>query len=315
MVDEHILQGGTPFDVTQTPPDPKPATVPGAEPPPFPKIFDPPPAPPAGAPHDTGSTPNAASWLPPLDDSGELPPAGEPFPELLSSPPAPELPANPASTFAPTFGTASLHRPRRVLPWALLAAGGLLAAAALLLGDRIKDWTGLGEKAETAWAATPARPPARRAAPQAPAGGAASPAPAPASAPAPSVPSPPPVAAGEPETGPALTRLEEVRWEPAAGGTDLILLGNGAIRPEVYQRERLEGNPPRELFRLSGIQSSYPQTRVVVGTAEVLQVRLGYHPEAGTGELHIVLDLAHPSVAVTGVEQGPRRLRIHLRRR
>jgi molecular chaperone DnaK len=314
MVDEHILQGGTPFDVTQTPPDPKRGFIPGPEAPPFPELFDPPPAPPAGAGRDTGSTPNAASWLPPFEDSGVIPASGEPFPELLSASP-PQPPVAPASTFAPTFGSASLHRPRRVLPWALLAAGVLLAAVALLLGDRIRDWAGLGEKAETARAALPARPPARRGPAERPAAGAAPLVPTPSPSPVPSAPMAPPAAAVGPATGPALSRLEEVSWEPVAGGTDVILLGNGAIRPEVYRRERLEGNPPRELFRLSGIRSPYPRTRVVVGTAEVLQVRLGYHPEAGEGELHVVLDLAHPSVAVTGVEQGPRRLRIHLRRR
>jgi hypothetical protein len=35
----------------------------------------------------------------------------------------------------------------------------------------------------------------------------------------------------------------------------------------------------------------------------------------GRGELHIVLDLAHPSVVVTGVDPGPHHLRIHLQRK
>jgi hypothetical protein len=112
-----------------------------------------------------------------------------------------------------------------------------------------------------------------------------------------------------------LTRLDRVTSERTAGGTDVLLWGNGEIPPETYKRARLDGNPPRELIRLSGVRGVQPQTRVVVGTAEVLQVRTGYHPEAGNGELHVVLDLAHPAVTVTGVEQEPHRLRIHLRRR
>jgi hypothetical protein len=48
----------------------------------------------------------------------------------------------------------------------------------------------------------------------------------------------------------------------------------------------------------------------VVGTPEVLQVRTGTHGS----ELHVVLDLAGPKVAVTRVEEGENRLRIHLQR-
>jgi hypothetical protein len=109
--------------------------------------------------------------------------------------------------------------------------------------------------------------------------------------------------------------LDQVTWERVAGGTDIVLWGNGAIPPEAYRRARIDGNPPRELIRLSGVQGVHRQARVVVGTAEVLQIRMGFHPEAGRGELHVVLDLAHPTVAVTGIAQEPHRLRIHLQRR
>ena len=44
----------------------------------------------------------------------------------------------------------------------------------------------------------------------------------------------------------------------------------------------------------------------------LLQVRTGYH--AGN-QLHVVLDLAHPSVQVTEVEEGPKQLRVRLQRR
>ena len=108
-----------------------------------------------------------------------------------------------------------------------------------------------------------------------------------------------------------LTALDKITFEAAGGGTDVILWGNGAIPATVYTQTRIEGNPPRELFRLSGIRQPFAKTRVVVGTPEVLQVRVGYH---GGGELHVVLDLAHPNVAVTRVEPGPGRLKIHLQR-
>ncbi|HKV07795.1 MAG TPA: hypothetical protein VJ725_06645, partial [Thermoanaerobaculia bacterium] len=132
---------------------------------------------------------------------------------------------------------------------------------------------------------------------------------APAPAPA------PPVAEPAKPTGPPASFVSKITWEEALGGTDVILWGNGAIRSDRFTRSRIDGNPPRELIRLTGIDRAYPGTRVVVGTGDVLQVRVGYHPKAGGNELHVVLDLAHPTVAVTRVEEGEDRLKIHLERR
>jgi uncharacterized protein (TIGR02266 family) len=307
IVDEHVLQGGTPFDVTQQPPDPVPAPAPEAGPPPFPELFDRPAAPGPGEPE---TAPDAASWLPALDDPAhEPPPSPEPFPELLAQP-APEPPAAPSPMFTTTFGSASVQRPpRRLWPWALLAALVVLVAAAFLLGKKSILEAPRERPATAKPAPGPASAPAPRRQPAATAGPREAPPPAPVP---PAAPTPPAV-----PQGPVLTRVDRVTSEPTAGGgTDIVLWGNGEIPPAAYKRTRIEGNPPRELFRLSGVRGTQAQTRVVVGTAEVLQVRTGYHPEAGSsGELHVVLDLAHPAVAVTGVEQEPGRLRIHLRRR
>lgn len=374
IVDQHVLQGGTPFDVTQRPPDPVPlsAPPPGAAPWPRPApltskdVFDlpPPPAP---------TTPEASSWLPSIDEGpGGLGASqvGEPFPELFpETPPAPTPDAPPM--FAPTFGhagAASARPPRRTLPWILLAAGVLLAAGLFLLRDRVMGWVGLGGEDEIAQATPPqARPkkPRRIAAGTPPGAPAAAPEPSaappaatapasppplataggtpqtstapPAAAPAAQAPAPkaPPVAAPSPapapaapaagkkapfpavpeDNGPPLTALEKITFEVAGGGTDVILWGNGAIPASVYTQSRIEGNPPRELFRLSGIRQPFNKPRLVVGTPEVLQIRTGYHSGAHGNEVHVVLDLANPSVKVTQVEAGPQRLRIHLQRK
>jgi uncharacterized protein (TIGR02266 family) len=122
---------------------------------------------------------------------------------------------------------------------------------------------------------------------------------------------PAPLPAVREDTGPAATGVDKITFEKAFGGTDIILWGNGAIRSRTYVRSRIEGNPPRELIRISGIKRPAPAARLAVGTPEVLQVRTGLH--AGD-ELHIVLDLAGPKVTVTGVEEGENRLRIHLQK-
>jgi molecular chaperone DnaK len=290
---------------------------------------------------------DVSSWLPNLDEPrpGVSSP-DEPFPEVLSSPePAAEAPP----MFAATFGHASVKQPRRVLPLVLLAAGLILAVGLFLLRDRLMGWVGLGGEEEIVAQATPPRRPkkAPRAQPVAPvpastsdttdlaapgtvaippasppapapvaAGATAAPAPAPATSgtPAPAAPPRPPVApfpAVPEDSGPVLTAVNKITFEAAGGGTDVILWGNGAIPASVYTQTRIDGNPPRELFRLSGIRQPFAKPRLVVGTPELLQIRTGTHG----GELHVVLDLAHPTVTVTQVEPGPHRLRIHLQRK
>ncbi len=161
--------------------------------------------------------------------------------------------------------------------------------------------------------AAPTLPPAPTPAPVVRVAKAATPAPAAvqAQAPKPQSEKPAPLPAVKEDTGPAATGVEKITFEKAFGGTDIILWGNGAIRSRSYARSRLEGNPPRELIRITGIKRPAPAARLAVGTPEVLQVRTGLH--AGD-ELHIVLDLAGPKVTVTGVEEGENRLRIHLRK-
>ncbi|HSK81145.1 MAG TPA: TIGR02266 family protein [Thermoanaerobaculia bacterium] len=328
IVDQHILEGGTPFDVSLIPPDPvapRPAPAPvlpfaapepaapplpaaAALPDPFPELSTPDPR--------VESSPDASAWLPSIDvpdpvlDPEPLPALPEFQAFLESSSPAPSDPdPAPSPLAAPTFGSAAAKQPRNLLPFFLLAAGLLLVAGLFLFKDRLLDLAGMGWEDEIAQAPPP---PVRRA-PEPPA-------PAPAG-PASTVPAPelveegqPPAAGAAKPMGAPASFVGKITWEEAFGGTDVILWGDGAIRSDRFTRSRIEGNPPRELIRLTGIDRAYPGTRVVVGTGDLLQIRVGYHPKAGGNELHVVLDLAHPTVAVTRVEEGEDRLRIHLQR-
>lgn len=343
IVDEHIAQGGTPFDVTKRPPDPIPSAP---LPPPFAPGRDWPPAAPPGTAkgdvfdlpdlepltpvavrRDPDLEPAASSWAPPSFDEPAPEPepfrASEPFPDLFE-PPAPVEPPpsapGPAPMFAATYGASAASvkpKPRRVLPLVALAAVLLLALGLFLFRDALMEMAGLGGEDNLAQVAPPVSRPAPR--PQAPASPAPEPGPAaaepettaapPASTVVEEVAAPVPAA---PDTGPVLASLERITWEEVPGGTDVILWGDGAIRSEVYSRSRIDGNPPRELIRLSGIRRPFDQARIVAGSKELLQVRTGYHPG---NQLHVVLDLAHPSVQVTGIEEGPKQLRVRLQRR
>jgi hypothetical protein len=279
----------------------------------------------------------------------------EPLPALAAVAPEPDAapaPAladdNPAAAplFASTLAGEPPPRPRRALPWVLLAVLVVAGAGAWLFRDALLGVAGLGGEevaqvsppaahrrqgrlrssvlpaataAPTPAAAPAATPPAPETEvspgrPGAPAATPAAPAPVAQTTPAspkPQSEKPAPVPAIREDNGPAATGVEKITFEKAFGGTDVILWGNGALRSGSYVRTRIEGNPPRELIRISGIKRPAPAARLVVGTPEVLQVRTGLH--AGN-ELHVVLDLAGPKVTVTGVEEGENRLRIHLQK-
>lgn len=324
IVDQYIQDGGTPFDVSLRPPDPVPVqamavAIPEAAPAvPFPDL------------PDSGVLPpvDSSAWMPlpteldpiPLDD--DFPPFMPPMPPMDD----PE-PPRPTVNFG---GFAASAAPPRRSPLVPVAIGGLvlaLAAAAFFFRDDLSGMFGSGDdKAAVASAAAVASPQetpesvtpiveedleatpmpevVRRREEENP-----DQPPSLDAAPAPADPGAPPAL-----TGPSATALERITFEQAFGGTDIILWGNGAIRPEVYSQSRI-GDPPRELIVLTGMGRPFPAAKVAVGTSEVKQVRTGYHQKARGNEQHVVIDLADSAVQVTRIEAREKHLRIHLQKR
>lgn len=335
IVDQYIQDGGTPFDVSLRPPDPVPIV--------FPEPAAPAPAPPApvaaaASPFpdlpDSGVLPpmDTSSWLPQLPQDSDYSPstADDDFPPFM--PPMPPLdepePVRPTLAFG-AMAAAAAAPPKRskAVPLAITGLVLALAAAGYLFRDTLMGMVGMGGgEAAAADVASMERPPAQpQAAPPASPlpqeegtvieeeDGSETPLPevvrrreeaeAAAASPAPAA----------PPAGPALTVVEKVSFEQAFGGTDIVLQGNGAVRPETYEQSSM-GDPPRVLVRLFGISRPYPSTKVAVGTGEVKQVRMGFHEKSAGNELHVVLDLASPAVKVTRVEAKDNQLRIHLQR-
>ncbi|HET9225273.1 MAG TPA: TIGR02266 family protein [Thermoanaerobaculia bacterium] len=315
IVDQYVQDGGTPFDVSLRPPDPVPIVPVAAEQPaiPFPDL------------PDSGSCPavDTSAWMPPEP----VAPVDDDFPPFM--PPLPPMddpePPRPTVHFGGYAASAAPAQKSRVVPLAIVGLVLALAAAGFLYRDALMGMMGFGEEAVTADAGPP---PPRSVAAAAPQETPESITPIveeePEATPLPEVvrrreeetpapaPAEPPAAAAP--TGPALTVLERITFEQAFGGTDIILWGNGAIRPEVYSQSRI-GDPPRELVVLTGMARPFPGGKVAVGTAEVRQVRTGYHQKARGNELHVVIDLADPGVQVTRIEAREQHLRIHLQKR
>jgi uncharacterized protein (TIGR02266 family) len=342
----------TPISPIAAPPAPPPPVAPVAMPvmPVMPAVAAPPPAAVSPFPDlpDSGVLPpvDTSAWLP------SLPPESAPMASARTDdddfspflPPMPPLddepePIRPSLTFGGMAAASAPPQRSRVLPLAIVGLVLVLGAAGWLFRDTLLGMVGMGGGEETVAAAdlTPMqRPPARPQAappattPQQEEGTVIdeeeSPTPAPVTAapsasdtPLPEVvrrkdepaaPAPAPAAA---PSGPSVTVLQKVSFEQAFGGTDIVLQGNGAFRPETYDQSAMS-SPPRVLVRLLGIAKPYPSTKVAVGTDEVKQVRMGFHEKAGGNELHVVLDLAGPGVKVTRVEAKDNQLRVHLQR-
>ena len=240
-------------------------------------------------------------------------------------------------TLSSLAGSASAQPERRMAPWVLGIALLVLAAVGFLFRGQILGLVGLGgDDEEIAAAPQPRELPGRRpqpAAPPPPAAGTApgltteleTASPPEAAATPPAAPQQEPEIveeeplpevvqrkpAPEPARGPAMSAVDRITWEPALGGTDVILWGNGVFQSQSYDQSRMDA-PPRALIRVLGVRRPFSPTRIPVGTPQVKQVRIGYHEKAGGNELHIVLDLAGPGVKITGINQDGQRLRIHL---
>lgn len=131
------------------------------------------------------------------------------------------------------------------------------------------------------------------------------PEPAPEPAPAePAVPAEPAAPAGGP-----VSRVLNVVWEERGDATLVTIHLDGSIEEWSYSAVRL-GDPPRELIRIDGIRRPFPRPTIPVGTALVDQVRLGFHPEGRTSQMHVVVDLADPAARLDRSEATGTELRL-----
>lgn len=162
-------------------------------------------------------------------------------------------------------------------------------------------------------AATPAEAPA---APVEPSPAPVPPPAAPAAAPPPgaatSPPESPPAAAPAEAPRPVLGSLRSISVRPLPGETEVVLEGDGIIRSSNFAQFRIDTGSPRELIRFKGIRHAYPTPKVVGGTPELLQIRIGYH---SPDELHVVLDLAGAQIGIKSLNVSGSRLVIRLGRK
>lgn len=127
--------------------------------------------------------------------------------------------------------------------------------------------------------------------------------------PAPPPPSPAEEPASPPEPSTPFSRVLNVTWEERGAETLVTVHLDGTIEEWGYSTVRL-GDPPRELVRIDGVDRPFPRPMIPVGTALVERVRLGFHPEGRTRQMHVVLDLADPGARIDRSEAAGSELRL-----
>jgi len=126
-------------------------------------------------------------------------------------------------------------------------------------------------------------------------------------APPPPRPAAPPRAAQSPSPSapPAARRLYsrvvDIRWDSQGGVFRVVVEADGTIPEDRYHHFRLDGDPPREVVQLRGVQQGYGQSQIAVGSPALRQIRIGYHEKKGGNELHVVLDMADPRARITAI--------------
>jgi len=107
-------------------------------------------------------------------------------------------------------------------------------------------------------------------------------------------------------------RVRLITWEQGVDSTVITLWGNGSFLTNRVSYFEIPGGQPRMLIKLRGIDLPYRETVLALGTAEVVRLRTGFHPQSQVNELHLALDLAAPGIGIERMERGESSLSFYL---
>ncbi len=139
---------------------------------------------------------------------------------------------------------------------------------------------------------------------------AAAPPPAPRPAPASSRPAARAGNAASPAAGATFSKVLNIISEPQGDELAVTIFLDGRVEEWQYSVARLQ-SPPRELVRIQGIHQPFPRSELPVSNALARRIRVGFHPEKPKSELHVVVDLAGPGVALERSEAAGKEIRLY----
>ena len=108
-----------------------------------------------------------------------------------------------------------------------------------------------------------------------------------------------------------LTGVDRITWNDDAGETVVTLWADGSFLAEQVDDFRVNGEQPREVVRIRGVQRPFAQRLIELGTDHVRQIRTGLHEEDGVNSLHIVADLVDIDVELLRTEAAGEQLRVY----
>ena len=112
------------------------------------------------------------------------------------------------------------------------------------------------------------------------------------------------------------TVVTDVRVHPELDGVTLVEVeATETAVPYSYRPYTDPDGTCRGVLRLRGVAEPFPITTIPVRDCNLAQVRIGYHPELETPELHLVFDLANPQVAVLSISRENATLLVRIGRR
>lgn len=114
-----------------------------------------------------------------------------------------------------------------------------------------------------------------------------------------------------PDSEAPLTGVDRITWDDEAGETVVTLWADGSFLAEQVDDFRINGEQPREVVRIRGVQRPFAQHLIELGTDHVRQIRTGFHQKDGVNSLHIVADLVDIDVELLRTEAAGEQLRVY----
>lgn len=108
------------------------------------------------------------------------------------------------------------------------------------------------------------------------------------------------------------TRVLNITWEQLEGELLVTIYLDGSVREWDYSHVRVGSPPPRELVIIRGVREPFARKNIPVAAAMLDQIRVGFHPKRGGNELHVVLDVARPTVYLERMEASDREIRLYV---
>ncbi len=123
-----------------------------------------------------------------------------------------------------------------------------------------------------------------------------------------------PPTASRPAGGKAFKSLSDVTWRAEGQGLLLTITVDGAASSARVNHFRLDGESPREVVRLLGVDRRASLSTLQVGVGGVRQIRFGWHKKRRGNEIHLVMDMADRQSRVLSVKPEGNRFLVRIGR-